>query len=110
AQRLVGDAVLGVVEEQAGALGGEPLTSPGVLGEQGAQVNVLDLLMVRLERLPGRSADERAHGIVLLFSVASACASGHPATLGPRGPCPRTARCRPRPGSRAASDRGRPDR
>ncbi len=46
AEGLVGDAVLGVVEVQAGAFGGEALASPGVGGEQVAQVRVLDLVVV----------------------------------------------------------------
>ena len=37
-QRLVGDPVLRVVEEEAGALGDQPLAAAGVLGEQLAQV------------------------------------------------------------------------
>ena len=43
-QGLVGHAVLRVVEEQAGALGGHPLAALARLGEQRAQVEVLDLL------------------------------------------------------------------
>ena len=39
-QRLVGDAVLGVVEVEAGALGGQALAAPRVAGEQVAQVPV----------------------------------------------------------------------
>ena len=52
AQRLVGDAVLRVVEVDAGALGGEPLAACRVLGEEVAQVEVADLGVVLLERAP----------------------------------------------------------
>ena len=43
ADRLVGHAVLAVVEEQAGALGGQAGRALGVVGEQVAEVGVLDL-------------------------------------------------------------------
>ena len=52
-QRLVGDAVLRVVEEEAGRLGGEPLRPARVGCEEVAQVRSLHLLGVGLERLPG---------------------------------------------------------
>jgi hypothetical protein len=58
AQGLVGHAVLGVVEEQAGALGGHPLAALAWLGEQRAQVEILDLRVVRQQRLPGRALGE----------------------------------------------------
>ena len=52
--RLVGDPVLGVVQVQAAGLGGQPGAPLGVIPEQLAQVQVLDLLVVSLEGLPGR--------------------------------------------------------
>ena len=55
-QRLVGDAVLRVVEEQARAFGREALRPAGIVGEQLAQMHVLDLRMMRRKRLPGRRA------------------------------------------------------
>ena len=63
-QRLVGDPVLGVVEEEAGALGDQPRAALGVLGEEVAEVSLADLAVVLLEGLPGRSLAElrfRAH-------------------------------------------------
>ena len=68
-ERLVGDPVLRVVEVQAGALGRQPLAPARVRGEQVAEVDVADLLVVPLERLPGgtrRAAASRS---------ASACSS-----------------------------------
>ena len=53
-QRLVGDPVLGVVEEEAGALGDQPGAALGVLGEQVAQMALADLAVVLLEGPPGR--------------------------------------------------------
>ena len=52
---LVGDAVLRVVEADAGGLDHEPLAPVGVVGEQLAQVDVLHAGVVRLQRLPRRS-------------------------------------------------------
>jgi hypothetical protein len=46
AQGLIADALLGVVETQAGALSCEALASRGVGGEQVTQVRVLDLSVV----------------------------------------------------------------
>jgi hypothetical protein len=65
-ERLVGDAVLRVVEEEAGGLGREALAPRRVLGEEPAEMQVADVLVVRLERLPGRAASQwcRAHGRV----------------------------------------------
>jgi hypothetical protein len=51
-QGLAGDPVLGVVEEEAGGLGGQALPALGVLGEQVTEVAVLDLGVVALQRLP----------------------------------------------------------
>ena len=52
-QRLVGDAVLGVVEREPGALGDQALAAVGVLGEELAQVALADLGVV-LRRGPSR--------------------------------------------------------
>ena len=60
-QRLVGDAVLRVVEVDAGALGGETLAARRVLGEEVAQVCLADLRVVALERLPGRAFAQWRH-------------------------------------------------
>ena len=59
-QRLVGDAVLRVVEVEPGALDGEALAAAGIVGEELAQVRVPKLLVVRRERLPGGPLRERA--------------------------------------------------
>ena len=58
-QRLVGDPVLGVVEEEAGALGDQALAAVGVLGEDLAQVAVADLgvVLLRAPSRPWRPAD-----------------------------------------------------
>ena len=60
-QRLVGDAVLRVVEVEAGALGREPLAAGRVRGEQVAQMELADLGVVALERRPGRPFAKRGH-------------------------------------------------
>ena len=54
-QRLVGDAVLGIVEIDAGGLDHQPLTAPAILGEELAEVKTPDLLVVSLQRRPGRT-------------------------------------------------------
>ena len=59
AQRLVGDAVLRVVEVQPGRLEREALRTPGVAREQLAQVAAGDLPLVRLQGLPGRVLPRR---------------------------------------------------
>ena len=62
--RLVGDPVLREVEEEAGALGDQPLAPAWVLGEQITQVPPADLTVVLLESLPRRAFPElrfRAH-------------------------------------------------
>ena len=53
---VVGDAVLGVVQDEAGHLGGEALGSVGVVREELAQDEVLaGAVVVGLQRLPGGS-------------------------------------------------------
>ena len=54
AQCLVGDAVFRIVEEEAGCLGGQPLTARRVGGEQRPQVHVAHCPGVRLERIRPR--------------------------------------------------------
>ena len=54
-QRLVGDAVLGVVEVDPHRLRGEALPALGVGREEIPQVEVVDLLVVALQILPGSS-------------------------------------------------------
>ena len=58
-ERLVGDAVLRVIEVQARCLGRETLTALRVVGKQVAQVPPLHLLMVGGEGLPGGPLGER---------------------------------------------------
>ncbi len=58
-ERLVGDAVLRVVEVETGGLGSEALAALRILGEERAEVERADLLVVGVERLPGRSCGER---------------------------------------------------
>ena len=54
ADRLVGDAVLRVVEVQPGPFGDEALAPVRVLGEEVPQVAILQLLVVRPQRRPLR--------------------------------------------------------
>ena len=54
AHRLVGDAVLREVEEEAGRLAGEALRPARIGGEELAQVDVPEPCRVLLQRLPGR--------------------------------------------------------
>jgi hypothetical protein len=54
--RLAGDAVLRVVEVDAGGLGGQPLAAVGVGGEERAEIRPPDLAGVPGQRLPGRAA------------------------------------------------------
>ncbi len=64
-QRFVGGPVLGVVEEESGAICDQTLAAIGVLGEQVAQVPLADLGVVLLECLPGLALPKlwlRRHG------------------------------------------------
>ena len=61
-ERLVGDPVLRVVEVQAGAFRGQPLAPVRVRGEQVPDVRRRDLLVVRLESLPGGARAQRHDG------------------------------------------------
>ena len=58
-QCLVGDAVLRVVEVEAGALSREALAARGVIREQIAKVEVADPGVVLLERPPGCALAQR---------------------------------------------------
>ncbi len=60
-KRLLGDAVLRVVQHETRAFRRELRGAVLVLGEQVAQMRVLDLGMMRLERLPGRGFDRCGH-------------------------------------------------
>ena len=59
AHRVVGDAMLGVVEVESRGLGREGLAAPRVLAEQRAQMNVADFLVMLAQRLPGAPFGER---------------------------------------------------
>src|SRR5262249_27970718 len=63
-ERLVSDAVLGVVEVDADGLDRQALTAPGVVGEELPEVKPLGCLVVGLQRLPGRALTQQwcAHG------------------------------------------------
>jgi hypothetical protein len=61
AHRLVGHPVLRVVEPDAGRLRDHPLAAAGVVGEELAEVGLLDRGMVRLERLPRRLFAQGTH-------------------------------------------------
>ena len=60
AEGLVGDAVLGVVEVDAVDLDGQALAAVGIVGEQVAEVDVAQLVEVRVERAPLRRLGDRA--------------------------------------------------
>ena len=59
--RLVGDPVLRVVEIQAGALGDQPLAPRRVGGEQVAQMQILDVLVVPAQPLPASALGQGGH-------------------------------------------------
>ena len=59
AQCLVGHAMLGIVEIQAGGLDREPLAALWILVEHGAQVSAVDLIVMLLQGLPRRAIGER---------------------------------------------------
>ncbi len=61
-QRLVSDAVLRIVEIDPDGLGGQPFTAPGVVGEQLAKMDALDLLMMVLQGHPGGTLAQRCNG------------------------------------------------
>ena len=71
--RLVGDAVLRVVEEQAHSLRRQTLTALWVVGEEGAQMYLGDFARVRLQVLPRLQAGQWLYldlGLAAFFVVA----------------------------------------
>jgi hypothetical protein len=58
-QGLLGDAVFRVVEVEAGALDCQALAALGVITEKLAEVQSLDLRVMGLELLPGRTLGKR---------------------------------------------------
>jgi len=54
-QGLVGDAILGIVEEETGGLGCEVLAAFRVLGEKVAKMEFADSFTVRCESFPCRT-------------------------------------------------------
>ena len=58
-ERLVGDAVLRVVEVRAHRLGRHALAALGIIREERPQMQFPDLLVVGFEGLPGRACGER---------------------------------------------------
>ncbi len=54
-ERLVGGAVLRVIQDEAGGLGRQALAAPRVVAEELAEVQVADPLIMGLQRLPGRA-------------------------------------------------------
>ena len=58
-QRLVGDAVLGVVEIDPGALDREALPALGIIREELPQMQALSPLVVLLQRFPSRERAQR---------------------------------------------------
>ena len=66
-QRLVGDPVLRIVEIDSGTLGRQSLAALRILGEELPQMQPLHLLMVGLQRRPGRALAQwqKAHRLVL---------------------------------------------
>src|SRR5262249_5408613 len=71
-QRLVGDAVLRVVEVQAHRLDRHPLTPLRILGEKLAQMGAGHGRGMGLERLPGRGLLRGAHGFTSAPRLSSA--------------------------------------
>src|SRR5204863_9083404 len=71
AHRLVGGAVLRIVEADTGRFDHHPLTSRRIGGEQVTEVHALDLAVVSLERLPRRKIAPAAHGFTSSARTAS---------------------------------------
>jgi hypothetical protein len=51
-ERLVGDAIFGIVQKQSGGFCGKPFAAFGVLRKKFSQVQFLDFLAVRGEGFP----------------------------------------------------------
>ena len=58
-QRLVGDAVLRVVEVDAGGFRGQAFAAPGIVREELPQMHAVDRRVMGLERLPHRARGHR---------------------------------------------------
>src|SRR4029079_12576776 len=58
-ERLVGDAILGVIEEDAGRFGRQPLAASGILCKERSQMHITDVPIVMRERVPGPGCRER---------------------------------------------------
>ncbi len=78
AERLVGDSVLGVVEEDAGRLGRQPLAPPRVVGEEISQVQIAHLAVMLLERPPRVALPQPRWHAPLRLPVAPAVRSAGP--------------------------------
>ena len=97
-QRLVGDPMLGVVQDEIAGSGGQTGRPLGVVGEELAQVEIADVAEVRCEGLPLRSAGriERHYltSLVVVTGRGLRCGHDRPARgrVPPRCPVPR---CRP---------------
>ncbi len=58
-ERLVGDAMLRVIEENARRLGCHPLATPRVVGEERTKVQVPNRFKICFERFPRRARGEQ---------------------------------------------------
>ena len=58
-ERFVRDAVLGVIEVDAGRFAGQPLAALGIIGKQLAQVQILDLGVMRSQGNPAGTFFQR---------------------------------------------------
>ena len=65
-ERLVRDAVFGIIQKKSGGLGGQSFAAFGVVGEQFSQMQFLDLFAVRGEGLPGRAL---VTGLMIVFML-----------------------------------------
>ena len=61
-ERLVGDAVLRVVEEEPGRFGGHPLAALRIVREELPKVQTLHFLVMGYERLPARTLCQGRNG------------------------------------------------
>ena len=74
ADRLVGDAILRVVEVKAGAFGGQALAPVGIIGEERPQMHIADLPVMLLQGLPRRLLRQWL-GLRMLRSLSSSFSS-----------------------------------
>jgi hypothetical protein len=77
AQRVVGDAVLRIVEVDAAGLESHPLAASGVIGEQVAQVDIAHLGVVIVQFLPGAAVEQRRRGFGHVNAFLSSVPSQH---------------------------------